>query len=84
MQGQKQNKSTVSERIINIATVAVVIGIAAILIAMFTTEGLQREIQKKTSVFNGHILVTSFENNESQVSLLPFEDSQQLRNQIMA
>ena len=63
MQGQKQNKSTVSERIINIATVAVVIGIAAILIAMFTTEGLQREIQKKTSVFNGHILVTSFENN---------------------
>lgn len=82
MQGQKQNKSTVSERIINIATVAVVIGIAAILIAMSTSEGLQREIQKKTSVFNGHILVTSFENNESQVSLLPFEDSQQLRNQI--
>ena len=49
---------------------------------MSTSEGLQREIQKKTSVFNGHILVTSFENNESQVSLLPFVDSQQLRNQI--
>ena len=47
MQGQKQDKSTVSERIINIATVAVAIGIAAILIAMSTSEGLQREIQKK-------------------------------------
>ena len=82
MQGQKQNKSTVSERIINIATVAVAIGIAAILIAIATSEGLQREIQKKTSVFNGHILVTPFENNESQVSLLPFEDSPALRNQI--
>ncbi|MDG1912932.1 MAG: ABC transporter permease [Flavobacteriaceae bacterium] len=82
MQGQKQNKSTVSERIINIATVAVAIGIAAILIAIATSEGLQREIQKKTSVFNGHILVTPFENNESQVSLLPFEDTPALRSQI--
>ncbi len=82
MQRQKQNKSTVSARIINIATVAVAIGIAAILIAIATSEGLQREIQEKTSVFNGHILVTPFENNESQVSLLPFYDNQGLRDEI--
>jgi len=82
MRGQKQHKSTVSARIINIATTAVVIGIAAILIAISTSQGLQKEIQKKTSVFNGHILVTLFENNESQVSLLPMIDSDSIRNQI--
>ena len=83
MRGQKQHKSTVSARIINIATTAVAIGIAAILIAISTSQGLQKEIQKKTSVFNGHILVTLFENNESQVSLLPMIDSDSIRNQIM-
>ena len=82
MRGQKQHKSTVSARIINIATTAVAIGITAILIAISTSQGLQKEIQKKTSVFNGHILVTLFENNESQVSLLPMIDSDSIRNQI--
>ena len=82
MRGQKQHKSTVSLRIINIATTAVAIGIAAILIAISTSQGLQKEIQKKTSVFNGHILITLFENNESQVSLLPMIDSESIRNQI--
>ena len=82
MQYQKQNKSTVSGRIINIATVAVAIGISAVLIAISVSEGLQREIEKKTSAFNGHILATSFENNESKVSLLPFEDDQSLKSQI--
>ena len=82
MRGQKQHKSTVSARIINIATTAVALGIAAILIAISTSQGLQKEIQKKTSVFNGHILVTLFENNESQVSLLPMIDSDSIRNQI--
>ena len=83
MQHNNQNKNTVSSRIINIATVAVAIGIAAILIALCSSQGLQREIQRKTSVFNGQILVTLFENNESQVSLQSFSDSPELRNQIL-
>ena len=82
MRGQKQHKSTVSARIINIATTAVAIGIAAILIAISTSQGLQKEIQKKTSAFNGHILVTLFENNESQISIIPFQDSDTLRAQL--
>ena len=60
MQGHKQYKNTVSARIINIATLAVCLGISAILIAMSTSKGLQKEIQNKTSVFNGHILITLF------------------------
>jgi len=82
MQGHKQYKNTVSARIINIATLAVTLGISAILIAMSTSKGLQKEIQNKTSVFNGHILITLFENNESQVSVLPFEDTDSLRQKI--
>ena len=82
MQGHKQYKNTVSARIINIATLAVCLGISAILIAMSTSKGLQKEIQNKTSVFNGHILITLFENNESQVSVLPFEDTDSVRQEI--
>ena len=82
MQGHKQYKNTVSARIINIATLAVCLGISAILIAMSTSKGLQKEIQNKTSVFNGHILITLFENNESQVSVLPFEDTDSVRQKI--
>lgn len=80
MQQHKQYKSTVSAQITKIATLAVSIGIAAVLIAVSTSKGLQSEIRKKTSIFNGHILVTLFENNESQVSLLPIEDQQEVRN----
>ena len=82
MQGHKQYKNTVSARIINIATLAVCLGISAILIAMSTSKGLQKEIQNKTSVFKGHILITLFENNESQVSVLPFEDTDSVRQKI--
>ena len=82
IKGYKQHKNTASARITNIATIAVAIGIATILIAMSTSKGLQKEIQKKTSVFNGHILVTLFENNESQVSVIPFKDNPDLRNQL--
>ena len=63
MRGFKQYKNTVSARIINIATLAVALGVASILIALASSQGLQKEIQKKTSAFNGHILVTLFENN---------------------
>lgn len=82
MQGLKQHKNKVSARIINIATLAVALGMAAILVALASSQGLQGEIQKKTSAFNGHILVTLFENNESQVSIIPFEDREALRDQL--
>jgi len=82
MQGLKQHKNKVSARIINIATLAVALGMAAILVALASSQGLQQEIQKKTSAFNGHILVTLFENNESQVSIIPFEDREALRDQL--
>ena len=79
MQQHKQYKSTVSAQITKIATLAVSIGIAAVLIAVSISKGLQSEIRKKTSIFNGHIVVSLFENDESQLSLLPIEDQQEVR-----
>jgi lipoprotein-releasing system permease protein len=84
MRQYRQHKNTVSSRIINIATVAVALGIAAILIAMAFSRGLQKEIRIKTSVFQGQILITPFENNESQVSLLPFKTTVTLKEEIQA
>ena len=67
------NKDNVSRQIINIATVAVALGMAMILIAIATGKGLQKEIHNKTAAFNGHLVVMPFENNTSKISLIPFE-----------
>jgi len=69
------NKDNVSRQIINIATVAVAIGMAMILIAVATGRGLQKEIRNKTAAFNGHLRVMPFENNASNISLIPFENN---------
>lgn len=82
MQQHKQHKVSVSARIINIATVAVSLGVCTMLIAVATGKGLQKEIRNKAVAFNGHIHVTPFENNESQISVLPFENSAALRTLI--
>jgi lipoprotein-releasing system permease protein len=67
------SKSNVSARIIKIAILAVTIGIASILIAVFTGRGLQKAISKKTAAFNGHLVISTFENNSSQISINPFK-----------
>ena len=82
MQYMKHYKSSVSARIIKIATLAVAMGMAMILIAVATGKGLQKEIKNKTAVFNGHLIVSPFENSESQVSIIPFLDTPELRANI--
>ena len=71
LQSSQHYKHSVSARIIKIATVAVALGICMILIALATGFGLQREIESKTAVFNGHLTISTFENNNSSVSLWP-------------
>ena len=66
------SKSNVSARIIKIAILAVTIGIASILISIAAGRGLQKAISEKTAAFNGHIVISTFENNTSQVSVNPF------------
>ena len=82
MQFRDPEKKNISNRIINIAILAVSIGITIIIIALLTGKGLQEKIKSKTTAFNGHISITPFENNESQISVLPFEDDFNLKKTI--
>ena len=66
------SKSNVSSRIIKIAVLAVAIGVTSILIALITGRGLQKAIANKTAAFSGHLIISTFENNSSQLSLNPF------------
>ena len=79
MRRQKQYKSSVSSRIIKIATASIVVGMTTILIAVAVTKGLQKTIRSQAVAFNGHISVSRFENNESKVSTLPMADSKEVR-----
>ena len=72
------DKGSVSARIIKISILAVAIGITTILIAVSTGKGLQKHIENTTAAFNGHIVVSPFENSESQISVLPITDHQEI------
>ena len=67
----KQYKSSVSATIIKIAIAAIAIGIVMMMVAIATGMGLQKTIQEKVAAFNGHIQIMNFDNNDSEVSLLP-------------
>lgn len=79
LQQGERYKHSVSSRIIKIATLAVALGMGMILIALATGLGLQQEIASKTAVFNGHLTLSTFENNHSNVSLQPVSLSPEIR-----
>ena len=69
--GAKQHKSSISAPIIKIAIIAIAIGVIMMLVSFATGIGLQEKIREKMSAFTGHIAITSFDNNNSEVSLRP-------------
>ncbi|MGK0307363.1 MAG: lipoprotein-releasing system permease protein [Urechidicola sp.] len=72
----KQYKSSVSATIIKIAIAAIAIGIVMMMVAIATGMGLQKTIQEKVAAFNGHVQISSFDNNDSEVSLVPVDSKQ--------
>ncbi|SOC80965.1 lipoprotein-releasing system permease protein [Salinimicrobium sediminis] len=72
----KQHKSSISAPIIKIAIVAIAIGVIMMLVAFATGIGLQQKIREKMSAFTGHITISSYDNNNSQVSLMPISTDQ--------
>jgi len=46
------------------------------MIAIATGVGLQEKIREKISGFNGHIQITNFDNNNSQITLVPISKEQ--------
>lgn len=67
----KSHKSSVSAPIIKIAITAIAIGIVMMVVAIATGVGLQDKIREKISAFNGNIIITNFDDNQSEVSVEP-------------
>lgn len=69
-------KSSISAPIIKIAIIAIAIGVAMMIISIATGVGLQEKIREKVSAFNGHVLITNFDDNQSEVSVKPISPNQ--------
>ena len=67
----KEHKISISAPIIKIAIAAIAIGVVMMLIAIATGVGLKNKIREKVAAFNGHIQISNFDNNNSEVSLTP-------------
>ena len=46
------------------------------ILSVATGIGLQKKIREKVSVFNGHIIISNFDNNQSEVTLSPISKKQ--------
>lgn len=75
--GSKEDKSTISAPIIKIAIAAIALGLLMMLVALATGVGLKHKIREKVSAFNGHIQIYNFDNNVSQVSVVPIARDQE-------
>lgn len=72
----KEHKISISAPIIKIAIAAIAIGVVMMLIAIATGVGLKNKIREKVAAFNGHIQISNFDNNNSEVSLTPISINQ--------
>ena len=72
----KKYKSSISSPIIKIAISAIAIGMIMMIVSIATGIGLQKKIRQKVAAFNGHIIVSNFVENLSQVSLDPVSTNQ--------
>lgn len=65
------HKISISAPIIKIAIAAIALGIVMMLIAIGTGIGLKYKIREKVAAFNGHIQISNYDNNTSDVSVVP-------------
>lgn len=72
----KDHKSSISAPIIKIAIAAIAIGIVMMIVSIATGIGLQQKIRQKVSAFNGHIIISNFNGNESDGSKEPVSTNQ--------
>ena len=72
----KDHKSSISAPIIKIAIAAIAIGMIMMIISIATGIGLQQKIREKIAAFNGHIIISNYDDNQSQVSVNPISIQQ--------
>ena len=65
----KQYKSSISSPIIKIAITAIALGMIIMLITISSVFGLQYKIKEKISGFNGHVQITNYEDNNSEIAI---------------
>ena len=73
----KEHKSSISAPIIKIAIAAVAIGMLMMIVSVAAGMGLQQKIREKVSAFNGHVSITNFDDNQSEVSVNPIDIKQE-------
>ncbi|WP_298473116.1 FtsX-like permease family protein [uncultured Maribacter sp.] len=67
----KEHKISISAPIIKIAITAISLGVIMMLVAIATGVGLKHKIREKITAFNGHIQIYNYDNNTSEVSVVP-------------
>ncbi|HBK83708.1 MAG TPA: transmembrane permease [Flavobacterium sp.] len=72
----KSYKSSISSPIIKIAISAIAIGIMMMIISVSTGIGLQNKIREKVATFNGHIIISNYDDNQSEVTKEPISLNQ--------
>ena len=72
----KDYKSSISAPIIKIAILAISLGMITMLISVATSVGLQKKIKEKVSAFNGDLIITNFDTNNSDDSQVPISVQQ--------
>lgn len=70
-------KVSISAPIIKIAVAAVALGLIMMLVAISTGVGLKYKIREKVAAFNGHIQISNYDNNASDVSVVPVSKEQE-------
>ena len=72
----KEYKNSVSAPIIKIAIAAVILSMIMIIVSIGTGTGLQIKIREKISSFAGHITISNFDNNQTDITLTPINKHQ--------
>jgi lipoprotein-releasing system permease protein len=73
----KEHKISISAPIIKIAITAIAISVFMMLMAIATGVGLKHKIREKVVAFNGHIQIYNYDNNTSDVSVVPVSIEQE-------
>ena len=72
----KQGKNSVSSPIIKIAITAIALGIIVMLVSVATGVGLQHKLREKVAAFQGHLQITNYDNNNSEITINPIAKQQ--------
>lgn len=73
----KDYKSSISAPIIKIAITAIALGMIMMLFSIATSLGLQKKIREKVAAFYGHVIISNYDSNFSENSLVPISTHQE-------